>query len=357
MSTSSNSNNNNNNNNIRSIRSMFLLSSVILQAIIGSCLVSESSAFTMPFPLLSSSTTSTSVSMTTKPSTSTTTTTTTTTTTILKMSGGGGGGGEGDETDVPFATIVGNGRIGDALAKAGNCIVLGRNDKIDPNGDGPIFLATRNDSLELIINECPINRRKDLVFLQNGYLDSFLEKKNLTQNTQILLYLSVASKGLTPTDGVTTYNPEGLTTACGEWATNFQSRLASLNLKCNVVSSTEYKPSMYEKLIWISTYMLVGAANNCSSVGDASKNYSKQIESIINELVTGVSEKEGITFTQGTIDRLKSYTDVVADFPCGVKEFEWRNKYFYDLGDDNVPIHNNLLKECSKKGILSFDLP
>jgi ketopantoate reductase len=114
---------------------------------------------------------------------------------------------------------------------------------------------------------------------------------------------------------------------------------------------------MYEKLIWISTYMLVGAVNNCSSVGDASKNYSKQIESIINELVTGVSEKEGITFTQGTIDRLKSYTDVVADFPCGVKEFEWRNKYFYDLGDDNVPIHNNLLKECSKKGILSFDLP
>ncbi|OEU21513.1 hypothetical protein FRACYDRAFT_224349 [Fragilariopsis cylindrus CCMP1102] len=278
------------------------------------------------------------------------------------MTGEGGEGEIDNETTevvdvVPFATIVGNGRIGDALAKAGNCIVLGRNDKIDPNGDGPIYLATRNDALEVIIDECPTNRQKDLVFLQNGYLNSLLETKNLTTNTQVLLYLSVASKGITPTDGVTTYNPEGLTTACGEWATNFQQRLAALDLKCNVVSSIEYRPSMYEKLIWISTYMLVGAANDCRSVGEASKNHSQQIENIVNELVLGVSVKEGITFADGTMNRLQSYTDVVADFPCGVKEFEWRNQYFYDLGDDTVPIHNTLLKECSKKGLLSFDLP
>jgi hypothetical protein len=28
-------------------------------------------------------------------------------------------------------------------------------------------------------------------------------------------------------------------------------------------------------------------------------------------------------FLAGTLERLKAYTDVVADFPCNVKEFEW----------------------------------
>jgi hypothetical protein len=55
--------------------------------------------------------------------------------------------------------------------------------------------------------------------------------------------------------------------------------------------------------------------------------------------------------------RLAAYTDVVAGFPCAVKEFEWRNKYFYDLGDEAVPTHNGLLKECAEKGLLSFELP
>jgi len=267
------------------------------------------------------------------------------------------------EEEPPFATIIGNGRIGNTLSKAGNCIVLGRDDSIDTNGHGPILIATRNDSLDSIIDNCPTNRRKDLVFLQNGYLDSFLESKGFsvkeTMPTQVLLFFSVASFGIPPTDGITTYNPEGLTSSCGIHAENFARRLAALQLKCNVCTSfeKEYKPAMYEKLIWISTYMLVGAANGCQSVGDASKNHKEQIETIINELVKAVSEKENIIFQSGTINRLESYTEVVADFPCGVKEFEWRNKYFWDLGDDLVPTHNNLLKECATKGILPFDLP
>ena len=257
----------------------------------------------------------------------------------------------------PFAAIVGNGRIGGALSESGNCIVLGRGDSIDPDGEGPILLATRNDALDEIIEKCPVNRRKDLVFLQNGYLDDFLEKKGLAQNSQVLLYLSVPAKGVAPTDGVTAFNPEGLTASTGEWAQAFADRLASINLKCNVVTPIDYRPAMFEKLMWISTYMLVGAANNCATVGDAGNDHSDTIDSIVKEFVAAVSAKEGITFPDGTLERLKSYTDVVADFPCGVKEFEWRNKYFWDLGDDAVPIHNKLLRDCAEKGILSFELP
>lgn len=256
----------------------------------------------------------------------------------------------------PFATIVGNGRIGGALAEAGNCVVLGRGDPIDANGNGPILLATRNDALETIIDRCPEHRRKDLVFLQNGYLDDFLKTRGLSQNTQVLLYLSVPAKGVPPTDGVTSFNPEGLTAATGEWAQAFCDRLAVMNLKCKVVGPQDYKPAMFEKLMWISTYMLVGAANGCPTVGNAGTDHADVVESIVEELVAAVASREGIGFPDGTLERLRSYTDVVADFPCGVKEFEWRNQYFWNLGDDAVPIHNGLLKDCAAKGILPFEL-
>lgn len=258
---------------------------------------------------------------------------------------------------APFASIVGSGRIGGTLAEAGNCVVLGREDSIDPNGEGPILIATRNDALDGIVEKCPENRRKDLVFMQNGYLDGFLESKGLMDNTQVLLYLSVPAKGVEPVDGVTSVNPEGLTAATGEHAQAFADRLAALNLKCNVVSPGDYRPAMFEKLMWISTYMLVGAAKDCKSVGEAGSQHRDLVEKIVNELVAAVSAKEGITFPDGTMARLAAYTDVVADFPCGVKEFEWRNKYFYDLGDEVVPTHNALLKECAANGKLSFELP
>lgn len=262
-----------------------------------------------------------------------------------------------DSASVAFSAIVGSGRIGGALAQAGECVMVGRDDEIDPEGSGPILIATRNDALDEIVEKCPENRLKDLVFMQNGYLDEFLDSKGLLENTQVLLYLSVPAKGVDPVDGVTSVNPEGLTAATGIHSQAFSDRLAALNLKCNVVSPQEYRPAMFEKLIWISTYMLVGAAKDCKSVGEAGSEHGELVEKIVDELVAAVSQKEGIAFPEGTMARLAAYTDVVADFPCGVKEFEWRNKYFYDLGDEAVPTHNGLLKECAENGLLSFDLP
>lgn len=255
--------------------------------------------------------------------------------------------------------VIGGGRIGSILAA--DATLLGRTDSIqtsiDPNGTGPIYIATRNDVLEGIVDDCPAGRRKDLVFLQNGYLDAFLERKGLRQNTQALLYLSVPALGVEPVDGITRVNPEGLTAATGEWAQAFADKLSTLNLKMNVVTPEQYRPAMFEKLIWISTYMLVGTAKDCSSVGQAGNEHKQLVEDVITELIAAVSAKEGISFTSGAIERLAAYTDVVADFPCGVKEFEWRNQYFYDLGDEACPVHNGLLRECAEAGKLSFELP
>lgn len=147
--------------------------------------------------------------------------------------------------------VIGGGRIGSLIAQ--DAKLLGRNDpiatSIPADGEGPIYIATRNDVLESIVDNCPENRRKDLVFLQNGYLDNFLARKNLMSNTQALLYLSVTAKGVDPVDGITTVNPEGLTAATGVHAEAFAERLAKLGLKCNVVSAQEYRPAMFEKLM------------------------------------------------------------------------------------------------------------
>jgi len=255
--------------------------------------------------------------------------------------------------------MIGGGRIGSLISQ--NAKLLGRNDpistSIDANGSGPIFIATRNDVLESIVDDCPASRRKDLVFLQNGHLDNFLESKGLLDNTQVLLYLAVTALGEPPIDGITSVNPEGLTAATGIHSQAFADRLGDLGLKCNVLNAEEYRPAMFEKLIWIATYMLVGTAKDCSSVGQAGAEHTKLVQDVISELVSAISTKEGITFKPGSIERLAAYTDVVSNFPCAVKEFEWRNKYFYDLGDDACPLHNGLLKECASAGKLGFDLP
>lgn len=145
--------------------------------------------------------------------------------------------------------VIGSGRIGGLLAQGGDTIVLGRNDEIDATGVGPILIATRNDALDGIVEKCPPERRKDLVFMQNGYLDAFLESKGLLENTQALLYLSVTKKGADAIDGITSVNPEGLTAATGVHAQAFADRLAALNLKCNVVTPEQYRPAMFEKLM------------------------------------------------------------------------------------------------------------
>jgi ketopantoate reductase len=100
--------------------------------------------------------------------------------------------------------------------------------------------------------------------------------------------------------------------------------------------------------------MLVGTAKECATVGIAGKDFRDTVVAVMNELLAAVSAKEGIAFPEGAVERLEAYTGTVADFPCGLKEFEFRNQYFYQLG---CKLHNELLAECKQKKLLSFELP
>merc|ERR1719217_522446 len=190
---------------------------------------------------------------------------------------------------------MGGGRIGSALKDMGpgNDVIKKRDDPMPTvPASGPIYVTTRNNDLQAIIDGCPPDRREDLVFMQNGMLGAFLEKNELADATQVLLYLAVAKFGEKPTDGITELNPDGLTAATGKWASTFATRLRNGGLKCRDLAP-------------------------------------------------------------GAFERLAAYGRVVAHFPTAVKEFEWRNGWFYAITEaavkdgkaDPCPLHTAGLKE------------
>ena len=109
--------------------------------------------------------------------------------------------------------IVGGGRIGEMLWEANgkkDALLRSRQDPI-PAGSGPIYIATRNNDLDAIIEKTPPERLEDLVFLQNGMLAPYLKKKGLLMNTQGLIYFAVAKKGNKQTNMLIQTSPTRLT--------------------------------------------------------------------------------------------------------------------------------------------------
>jgi hypothetical protein len=128
-----------------------------------------------------------------------------------------------------------------------------------------------------------VHARADLVFIQNGMLQPWLDEKGLGDNTQVgtpaacmhdrylalvflkssggsrltrqpwqvLVYFAVAKKGEMPTDGKTDLNPEGLTAAYGAHAESIAGLLHSNGLSCSVPSHADFVKAMLEKLVWI----------------------------------------------------------------------------------------------------------
>ena len=64
-------------------------------------------------------------------------------------------------------------------------VMVKRGEPIPADSTGPIFVCTRNDSLAGIVESCPPARREDLVFLQNGMLQPWLDAQGIGDNTQV----------------------------------------------------------------------------------------------------------------------------------------------------------------------------
>lgn len=254
------------------------------------------------------------------------------------------------------AVIFGGGRVGRAMAEMGDGsdIMVKRGEPFPENAPkGPIFVCTRNDSLADVVQATPPERREDLVFMQNGMLQPWLDAQGLGDATQVLVYFAVAKLGDKPTDGKTDMNPEGLTAAHGKWAEETAARFKAAGLSCKTPDKAGFDAMMYEKLIWISAFMLVGAKYPGSSVGDVESQHTAEVSYLISELASAVTQATGVEFGPQMPERLCAYGRSVAHFPTAVKEFEWRNGFFYGLSQqasdnfypDPCPTHTGLLKE------------
>ncbi|WCJ40369.1 hypothetical protein M5689_021290 [Euphorbia peplus] len=256
---------------------------------------------------------------------------------------------------VAPAVIVGGGRVGKALQEmgSGQDLLVKRGEPVPLDFEGPILVCTRNDDLEAVLQATPKSRWNDLVFFQNGMLEPWLESKGLGDADQVLAYFAVAKLGEPPIDGKTDTNPEGLTASYGKWASAVASRLHSAGLSCKVLDKEAFQKQMLEKLIWISAFMLVGARHPGATVGDVEKEYRSEVSALIAELASASAAEKGLVFEEAMEERLCAYSRAVAHFPTAVKEFKWRNGWFYSLSEkaiaqgkpDPCPLHTAWLKE------------
>ncbi|XP_030546901.2 uncharacterized protein LOC115752721 [Rhodamnia argentea] len=258
-------------------------------------------------------------------------------------------------TKVVPAVIVGGGRVGRALQEmgSGGDVLVRRGEPVPSDFEGPILVCTRNDDLEAVLDTTPSSRWRDLVFFQNGMLEPWLKSKGLSDADQVLAYFAVSKLGEPPLDGKTDTNPEGLTAAYGKWASAVAGRLQAGGLSCKVLDKEAFQKQMLEKLIWISAFMLVGARHPGATVGVVEKEFRSEVESLIKELASAAAAEKGIVFDECMEDRLCAYSRAVAHFPTAVKEFKWRNGWFYSLSEkaiaegkpDPCPLHTAWLKE------------
>jgi hypothetical protein len=94
-------------------------------------------------------------------------------------------------TTITPGAIVGGGRIGSQIFETGakkDVFLSSRQDKLPADfKGGPIYVCTRNNDLEAIIDATPDQFKADLVFVQNGMLADFLASKGLQDNTQVII--------------------------------------------------------------------------------------------------------------------------------------------------------------------------
>uniref|UniRef100_A0A0A9CZH2 Uncharacterized protein n=1 Tax=Arundo donax TaxID=35708 RepID=A0A0A9CZH2_ARUDO len=87
-----------------------------------------------------------------------------------------------------------------------------------------------------------------------------------------------------------------------------------------VLEKETFQKQMLEKLIWISAFMLVGVVE---------KVYRSEVAILIAELASAAAAERALMFDEGIEERLCAYSRAVAHFPTAVKEFKWRNGWFY----------------------------
>lgn len=254
-------------------------------------------------------------------------------------------------------TIIGGGRVGTMLAGIAGGHLIRRGDPY-VLGEGPIIVCTRNDDLQAVCSQVPAARRADLVFVQNGMLNSWLEQNGLAGCTKALLYVAVSTRGAVPVDG-------GRSVVTGPHAAAFTDLMARGGLRCRAVDAGLYEEEMIEKFLWNCVFGLLSQRHACS-VGAVVHHHRGEASALTLELLDVCASSSELAFPAGLslagpdvaaaeqrraalVERLCAYSLSIPDYRGAVKEWPWRNGWLWDRSADKgdgtrSSLHGQLLR-------------
>jgi hypothetical protein len=135
-------------------------------------------------------------------------------------------------------------------------------------------------------------------------LEPLFQRHGLYGPTQAALWLACMRVGGKPLDGITADAPEGLTVVSGKWCDALAMRLSTGDLGCQVKMARDGRRSVLEKLVFVSSYNLVGACYGGITVGEVAKKHSNEVNTVARELASFIRYTLAVSLFSGLDDRL-----------------------------------------------------
>jgi ketopantoate reductase len=231
-----------------------------------------------------------------------------------------------DEDTPARRVVIGEGRIGTALAAAPGSAVVTRHRGwyvLDEAAGDPIVVCTRNDDLGGVLTQVPQHRWPDLVFVQNGMVDDWLADHGLAGNTRGVLYFAVPARGAP-------VQPGGVSRFTGPHANAMALWLESLGLRAEVLGRRAFAAAALEKLIWNSAFGLL-CARHATDVGHILADHEPDLAALARELsAVGRAALDVDLDDPALLRALKEYAGTIPDHRAGLSEWRWRGGWFAD---------------------------
>ena len=243
--------------------------------------------------------------------------------------------------------IIGSGRVGGGLKLRADRVgvaatMVSRRDgwaAVRADESGPILVCVNAGDLGNILDSTPTARHDDLVFIQNGMLDTFLSDRRLAANSRGLLYFAVPKRGVEP-------QPGGPSIFAGLHANAMVAFFQSIELEAQAVSKSEFSNEMATKLIWNCVFGLLCEVLDIP-VGQICTDHRAAIDSLVEELVTVANVGIDTSLDAATTsDSLVAYSNSIPNYQGALKQWEWRNGWFVDAAKRlNIvtPTHHKFL--------------
>ena len=188
---------------------------------------------------------------------------------------------------------------------------------------GPILVCTNADDLADVIRSVPSDRHGDLVFTQNGMLDTFLATHALQENTRGLLYFAAAKRGDRPVAGEASV-------FSGPWADVVVDWFDRVGLPAVAVDRGRFTEEMAGKLIWNCVFGLMSDVYGLP-VGELVRSEKESIRSLVGELVSISNAALGTALKATDVHQnVCAYSLTIPNYRGSLKQHRWRNGWFLD---------------------------